>query len=143
MWCRQCGVQGCTAGESALAGGHSAGGDQQYPVGGGDHALPHLRHAWHDCSLNRGLHPCTAVLLTPSCTQLTYVCEVRSCLCHTADAADSHSASKRLVAACQRHQTSCILQIKWECAAALLTSAAGVSALMLLVNDNVTFQLAS
>ncbi len=53
-WCRECGVQGCAAGEPALAGGDPAGGDQQHPVGGGDHALPHLRHEGHDCPLHRG-----------------------------------------------------------------------------------------
>ena len=50
--CRQCGVQGCPAGQSALAGGHPAGGHQQHPVGGRDHALPHLWHEGHDCPLH-------------------------------------------------------------------------------------------
>lgn len=55
--CRECGVQGCAVGEPALAGGDPAGGDQQHPVGGGDHALPHLRHEGHDRPLHRGHSP--------------------------------------------------------------------------------------
>lgn len=50
--CRECGVQGRSVGEPALAGGDPAGGDQQHPVGGGDHAMPHLWHEGHDCPLH-------------------------------------------------------------------------------------------